>query len=59
MVSKYTRYKEDKDIPFDNQWTVESFLQGKEYWLIIIGAPFGIGKTSVAKHMAVLCNKIS
>jgi hypothetical protein len=40
MVSKYKRYKEDKDIPFDNQWTVESFLQGKEYWRIIIGAPF-------------------
>ncbi len=53
LVSKETWYEEDKDIPFDKQWTVENFLQGKEHWYIIIGSPFGIGKTSLAKKIAV------
>jgi hypothetical protein len=53
LVPKDTWDKEDEDVDFEEHWTVESFLQGKEHWHIIIGAPFGIGKTSLAKHITV------
>ena len=46
-------YREDKDIHVGNQWNVEeNFLKEEQGWRIIIAAPFGIGKTSLTKHIA-------
>jgi hypothetical protein len=52
LVSKDIWYREDKDIHVGNQWNVEeNFLKEEQGWRIIIAAPFGIGKTSLTKHL--------
>jgi uncharacterized protein YjbI with pentapeptide repeats/nucleoside phosphorylase len=33
-------------------WRVEDFLRDREKWMVIIGAPFGMGKTSFVKYLA-------
>jgi hypothetical protein len=40
-------------------WDFENFLkdENKKIWYTIIGAPFGIGKTSLAKYIAIHCAK--
>jgi nucleoside phosphorylase len=34
------------------EWKIEDFLEDTKRWYIVIGAPFGSGKTSFAKHLA-------
>ena len=44
--------KEDRDISVNNQWTIEDFLKGND-WRIVIGGTYGTGKTSFVKQLAV------
>jgi uncharacterized protein YjbI with pentapeptide repeats len=54
LVPKDMWYQEDKKISYDVEWNVEEdFLKRRDWWLIVIGAPFGIGKTSLVKHIAI------
>lgn len=43
--------KEDKDISIDNPWTIEDFLKGKD-WRLVIGGTYGTGKSSFVKQLA-------
>jgi uncharacterized protein YjbI with pentapeptide repeats/nucleoside phosphorylase len=43
--------KKDMEVGGED-WRIEDFLEDPKRWYIIIGAPFGSGKTSFAKHLA-------
>jgi len=36
----------------ETPWRVEDFLRDREKWMVVIGAPFGMGKTSFVKYLA-------
>ena len=53
VVSRDTWNYEDKDITSGRPWKVDDFLREEGYHRTVIGATFGMGKTSLAKHIAI------
>jgi nucleoside phosphorylase len=51
LTEKKTWNKKDEEVK-GKEWKVEDFLKDLEEWRIIIGASFGMGKTSFIKYLA-------
>jgi hypothetical protein len=47
-VLKSTYYQDEKDIERKEEWTLDFLLRGNDK-IVVIAAPFGIGKSSLAK----------
>ena len=42
----------NREVREGEKWNVEEFLRDDPQWCVVIGAPFGMGKTTYVKHLA-------
>jgi hypothetical protein len=48
---KYWHETNIKSIPKENKWNIKDFLKEKSSWYVVIGAEFGVGKSSYSKYI--------
>ena len=54
IVDKDTWDKKEEEIKSGREWDVQEFLENDNQWYVVIGAPFGTGKTTYVKHLAYM-----